>query len=127
MTNAERQARYLERLKSRADGADLGKLAQGAVDAGFAAVWAIYSRPPADGSPWGDIDGMSDVSDLKRAYQGQTSEALAMFEDWLGEDEVEHISAEERTTIERAAAVYRAALLKHVPASENVKRARKRP
>lgn len=125
LSNAERQRRFRQRFKARANGIDLGQMALEAVDAGFAAVWAIYTRPSADGSQWGDIDGMSNVSDLMRVYRGQTAEGLAMFEDWLVPEEETHISGEERTAIERAVAVYQAALLKHVPAAEKVKPDRK--
>ena len=114
MTNAERQARYLQKLKARADGAGLEKMAQEAVDAGFAAMWAIFSRPNADGGRWGDIDGMSDVADLKRSYRGQAVEALAALEDWLRPEEETLILDGERDAIKRAAAIYRVALLRHV-------------
>ena len=127
MTNAERQARYLQKLKSRADGAGLEKMAQEAVDAGFAAMWAIFSRPTADGSIWGDIGGMSDVADLKRSYHGQAVEALAALEDWLRPDEETPILDGERDAIMRAAAIYRAALLRHVPTKAGpIKKTRKR-
>ncbi len=127
LSNAERQERYRQRLKARATGADLGEQARAAVDAAFAAVWAIFSRPAPDGGEWGDLEGFADLAGWQASFHNfGTAEILAMFEGWLSEDEETEITDAEREAIERGAAIYRAALLKHIPEPEPVKRSRRK-
>jgi hypothetical protein len=125
LTNAQRQERYRKRLKARASGADLAEQAREAVDAAFAACWAIFSRPSASGADWAGLEGFADVASWQASFgREQPATVLGMFDEWLQDEETE-ISDAEREAIERGAGVYRAVLLAHVAGAEKPKRKRR--
>ena len=89
MTNAERQARYLEKLKARAHGTDLPERIKAALDAAYQAAWDIWTRENYGGiedyPDWqsmrglalaGDLVKLRDLFDLQDVANEQESRAL---------------------------------------------------
>lgn len=124
LSNAERQKRFRQRLKARAAGADLGEQAQAAVEGGFAAIWSVLARN-AD-TIGGGPDTFPDLLAFQRYHANAPAEALREFEGWLDPEWESDMSDDERAAVERAAVIYRAALLKHLPAEKKPRRARRK-
>jgi hypothetical protein len=67
MSNAERQRRYRQKLKSRASGDALGDRARDAAERAVLALWAFHERPAPSGLRWSDIDGCTTLE----VYRGE--------------------------------------------------------
>jgi len=88
MTNAERQRRYRQKLKSRASGEALGEQVQSAVERAIAALWDFHERPTPSGLNWADIDGCTDLvqyrSELERSPGNLLQACRAFLPDFEG-------------------------------------------
>ena len=67
MSNAERQRRYRQKLKSRASGDALGDRVRDAAERAVLALWAFHERPAPSGLRWSDIDGCTTLE----VYRGE--------------------------------------------------------
>ena len=67
MSNAERQRRYRQKLKSRASGDALGDRARDAAERAVLALWAFHERPAPSGLRWSDLDGCTTLE----VYRGE--------------------------------------------------------
>lgn len=65
LSNAERQKRYRQRLKESASPDALGNRAREAVDHAIAALWAIITRPDAEGRRDGAADDLESMADFR--------------------------------------------------------------
>lgn len=75
MSNAERQARYRERLKARASLHAAGERTCEAVDEAIASIWSFFNRPGPSGNLWADIEGCETLADY-RATLAEDPEGL---------------------------------------------------
>ncbi len=69
MTNAERQRRYRQKLKSRASGDALGDRVADAAERAVAALWSYHERPAPGGMRWSDIDGCTTMAHYRAELQ----------------------------------------------------------
>lgn len=124
IVNAETQAR-VENLRSEANVMSIDPAV--AVDAAWDVVWKFVKRPGALGQLMSKVDGVAQARAFQSGYD--TRESLAFFEKILGtaveNSDPDHIclSPGDRTKVERAARIYRAALHWHIghPAVERVR------
>jgi hypothetical protein len=104
MSNAERQRRYRQNLKSRASGDALGDRVRDAAERAVLALWAFHERPAPSGLRWSDIDGCTTLAsyrgELQRAPGNLLQACRAFLPDFEGltEDEARAI----RTVIDIA-------------------------
>ncbi len=57
LSNADRQRRYRQRLKAKANGANVVEQVRIAVERAVLALWAYHQRPGPGGVLWTNIDG----------------------------------------------------------------------
>lgn len=57
LSNADRQRRYRQRLKAKANGANVVEQVRIAVERAVLALWAYHQRPGPGGVLWANIDG----------------------------------------------------------------------
>lgn len=62
MTNADRQRRYRQKLRSLASGDALGDRVNEAVERAVAALWSFHERPAPGGVCWAEIDGCTTMA-----------------------------------------------------------------
>ena len=88
LSNAERQRRYRQKLKSRASGDALGDRAREASERAVAALWAFHERPTPSGLSWSDIDGCTSLeayrSELQRSPNNLLQACRAFVPDFEG-------------------------------------------
>ena len=107
MSNAERQRRYRQKLKSRASGDALGDRVRDAAERAVLALWAFHERPAPGGLHWSDIDGCTSLeiyrAELQRAPGNLLQACRAFLPDFDGltDDEARAI----RTVIDVADAL----------------------
>lgn len=65
LSNAERQRRYRQKLKTLASGAAIGTLARAATNHAIAALWAFHERPAPGGMAWSQIDGCTTLNQYR--------------------------------------------------------------
>ena len=75
MSNADRQRRYRQKLKSRASGDALGDRAREAAERAVQTLWAFHERPAPSGLRWADIDGCTSL-EIYRAELQRSPDAL---------------------------------------------------
>lgn len=98
-TNAERQRRYRQKLKTLASGGAMGAQARAATERAIAALWAFHERPAPGGMAWAQIDGCATLnqyrSELERS-PGNLIQACRAFVpefDGLTQSEAQAIAA----------------------------------
>lgn len=88
MTNAERQRRYRQRLKSRASGDAVGEQTRAAVERAISALWSFHERPSPSGVMWAEIDGCTTIaqyrSELERGPGNLLQACRAFLPDFAG-------------------------------------------
>lgn len=97
LTNAERQARYRERLKANASLDALGDRARDAVDQAIAALWAFFSRYDG-GKPLGDVADFTTVAEW-RASLAREPGALIEYCRSVTEHDANRLTADELAPI----------------------------
>ena len=78
LSNAERQARYLARLKERASGAALSAMAVDAADKAVVALWEYLSRQDDQGRADASLDGIADLEAFRLSI-AQSDDGLVGF------------------------------------------------
>jgi hypothetical protein len=107
MSNADRQRRYRQKLKSRASGDALADRVQEAAERAVQALWAFHERPAPSGLRWAEIDGCTNLEmyrgELQRSPDNLLQTCRAFLPDFesLTEDEARAI----RTVIDIADAL----------------------
>lgn len=76
LSNAERQRRYRQRLKSRASGDAVVDQARIAVERAIQALWAYHERPAPTGVPWSEIDGCRTLDQYRSELERSPSNLL---------------------------------------------------
>jgi len=88
LSNAERQRRYRQKLKSRASLDAVGEQARAAVERAVQALWAFHQRPGPGGVDWAAIDGCTTLaqyrSELERSPGNLVQAARAFLPDFDG-------------------------------------------
>jgi hypothetical protein len=88
LSNAERQRRYRQKLKTRASLDAVGEQARAAVERAVQALWAFHQRPGPGGIDWAAIDGCMSLaqyrSELERSPGNLIQAARAFLPDFAG-------------------------------------------
>ena len=81
MSNAERQARYRSRLKTRASFDTLAERTAEAVDEAISSLWTFFNRPGPSGNLWADIEGCETLADYRAMLAGDPDALLEICRD----------------------------------------------
>lgn len=112
LSNAERQARYRQNLKKRAD--DPGVAARVAADAAVAALWSFLVRAESAGQKWDEKDGLDTVEAFRASLGG--GHLVTMMRAWSDTQE-DGMTDAEFAAIRAVVEIDDAMQLKHGPAT----------
>lgn len=83
LTNAQRQARYRQKLKRAATTQALGEHVRNLVDSTAHIAWKVFTGPAPDGEGWSDADDLPTVEDYRRRLAGEPGRLVATCRDLL--------------------------------------------